>query len=171
MPTVLARRPNAAPAAAAAVIGLLLGSGATYVATRGDSGSGTPSDQVMTAALKPLDVPAASGTATLTQAAPERRTLSVTTAGLPPQAGSFYEVWLLDPATNGMVAVGVLGNNGQGSYVVPAGLDMTAYNSVDVSVQPMNGSTDHSSTSAVGICVLMTRYLSFNSNSAAGTML
>jgi anti-sigma-K factor RskA len=58
-------------------------------------------------------------------------------------------VWLMDPTDKNLVALGVLGVDGRGAYLVPAGLDLSHYTAVDVSLQPMNGSPLHSSVSAV----------------------
>jgi hypothetical protein len=38
----------------------------------------------------------------------------------------FYAVWLMDPSHSGLVSLGVLGVDGRGVYIVPAGLDLTA---------------------------------------------
>lgn len=101
-----------------------------------------------TATLRPLAGVRASGTVTMRgpSAAPE---MAVEITGLPsPGRGHFYEVWLLDPATAKMVAVGVLGPGGTSSYRLPGAL-VTAYSAVDVSLQPDNGSPAHSRRSVL----------------------
>ena len=145
------RRPHGALSlAAAAAVGLIVGIGGTWSVTRSTTPTPTASpSQVSVAVLKPVDEPAAQGTAVLSVASAGQRTITVTVANLPTQAGTFYEVWLMDPADSKLVALGVLGTGGHGDYVVPAGLDLTLYSAVDVSLQPMNGSPAHSSTSAV----------------------
>ena len=60
----------------------------------------------------------------------------------------FYEVWLLDPATQKMLAVGVLSPSGNGDYEVTAGL-MAGYSAVDVSLQSDDGNPAHSQTSVL----------------------
>jgi anti-sigma-K factor RskA len=157
------RRPRwALSLAAAAAVGLVVGIGGTWSVTRSTtptptaspSGSTTPTptaspSQVSVAVLKPVDEPAAKGTAVLSVASAGQRTITVSVANLPTHAGTFYEVWLMDPTDSKLVALGVLGTGGHGDYVVPAGLDLTLYSAVDVSLQPMNGSPQHSSNSAV----------------------
>ena len=136
---------------AAAAIGIIVGSGATYAFTRGAPTQPTTTDpaQVTVAALAPHDDPTASGSAVLRVASPTQRTVTVTVKGLPLEAGTFYEVWLMDPSNAHLVALGVLNAKGEGSYIVPPGLDLSRYSAVDVSLQPMNGSPLHSSNSAV----------------------
>jgi anti-sigma-K factor RskA len=136
--------------AAAAAVGLIVGIGGTWSLTRPTTPTPTASpSQVSVAVLKPVDEPAAQGTAVLSVASAGQRTITVTVANLPTPAGTFYEVWLMDPVDSKLVALGVLGTGGHGDYVVPAGLDLTLYSAVDVSLQPMNGSPQHSSNSAV----------------------
>jgi anti-sigma-K factor RskA len=136
--------------AAAAAVGLIVGIGGTWSLTRSTTPTPTASpSQVSVAVLKPVDEPAAKGTAVLSVASAGQRTITVSVANLPTPAGTFYEVWLMDPTDSKLVALGVLGTGGHGDYVVPAGLDLTLYSAVDVSLQPMNGSPAHSSTSAV----------------------
>jgi anti-sigma-K factor RskA len=135
---------------AAAAVGLIVGIGGTWSLTRSTTPTPTASpSQVSVAVLQPVDEPAAQGTAVLSVASAGQRTLTVTVANLPTHAGTFYEVWLMDPANSHLVALGVLGSGGHGLYAVPAGLDLTSYSAVDVSLQPMNGSPQHSSNSAV----------------------
>ena len=62
--------------------------------------------------------------------------------GLPLRQG-YYEVWLFNPSSNQMVAVGTLADNGTGSFPVPAGLDPHAYHVVDVSAQDYDGDPAH----------------------------
>jgi anti-sigma-K factor RskA len=104
---------------------------------------------VTVAALQPVADPTATGQAVLRVASPTQRTVTVEVTGLPVEPGVFYEVWLMDPSNAHLVALGVLDAQGKGIYVVPAGLDLAKYSALDVSVQPMNGSPLHSSTSAV----------------------
>ena len=68
--------------------------------------------------------------------------LSISTRGLPLRQG-YYEVWLYNPSSNQMVAVGTLADNGTGSFPVPTGLDPHAYHVVDVSAQDYDGDPAH----------------------------
>lgn len=139
------------PLAAAAAVGIVVGSGGMYAATR-DSAPPPAVAQpqaVATASLEPFDDPRASGTAVIRQASSAQRTVTVTVTGLPQRPGAFYEVWLMDPSNAHLVALGVLDSSGHGQFAVPAGLDLDAYSAVDVSLQPMNGSPLHSGDSPV----------------------
>lgn len=137
--------------AAAAVVGLLVGIGGTWTLTRTTAppSQSTPAAAVSVVALHPLDAPAASGTAVLRVVSADQRTLTMTVANLTTPPATFYQVWLMDPTNNHLVSLGVLGADGRGVYVVPPGLDLTRYSAVDISLQPMNGSTKHSQNSAV----------------------
>jgi hypothetical protein len=66
-------------------------------------------------------------------------------SGVPSDPG-FVEVWLLDAKTGGMVALGVLDGD-HGSFAVPPGLDLSAYDQVDVSKEPYDGDPAHSTES------------------------
>lgn len=141
------------PLVAAAAVGVVVGAGGMFAATRSTpapvaSPSASPA-AVTVASLQPLDDPTAAGQAVLRVASPTQRTVTVEVSGLPLVPGTFYEVWLMDPSNAHLVALGVLNAQGRGTYVVPAGLDLGRYSALDVSVQPMNGSPLHSSESAV----------------------
>jgi anti-sigma-K factor RskA len=146
-----ARSRRWATAMVAAAAGLIVGIGGTWTLTRSATPASQPtaSGQVSVVALKPLDVPAASGTAVLRVVSADKRTVTLTVANLPTVPATFYEVWLIDLANSHLVSLGVLGADGRGAYLVPPGLDLTAYSAVDVSLQQMNGSPEHSKKSAV----------------------
>jgi len=73
--------------------------------------------------------------------------MTVDVSELPPAPdGSFYEVWLLQPDTEQMLAVGVLPNSGVASFALPAAI-VANYQAVDVSVQPDDGGVVHSGES------------------------
>ena len=110
-----------------------------------------PSTQPVVAqgSLQPLHAPrAATGSVTVLAEGTTRHMIVRTRdlAGLPSQR--FYEVWLLDPATQKMLAVGVLPPSGSGDYEVTAGL-MAGYSAVDVSLQSDDGNPAHSQTSVL----------------------
>ncbi len=135
---------------AAAAVGLIVGAGGTWALGRSSSDvSPVPNVPMATAALEALDIPDTSGTAVLQVKSPAQRAITVRVSNLPVEAGKFYEVWLMDPSDSHLVALGVLGVDGRGAYVVPAGLDLSQYTAIDVSLQPMDGSPMHSSVSAV----------------------
>jgi anti-sigma-K factor RskA len=66
-----------------------------------------------------------------------------------PRAPGFYEVWLL--ARNGvsMISLGDLNASQTGTFIIPSGTDLRNYSRIDISLQPFNGSTQHSKTSVV----------------------
>jgi anti-sigma-K factor RskA len=66
-----------------------------------------------------------------------------------PRAPGFYEVWLL--ARNGvsMISLGELNASQTGTFIIPPGTDLRNYSRIDISLQPFNGSTQHSKTSVV----------------------
>jgi len=108
-----------------------------------------PSPVVAQASLQPLQAPsAATGLVTVLAEGTTRHMIVRTRdlAGLSSQ--KFYEVWLLDPATQKMLAVGVLPPSGNGDYEVTAGL-MAGYSAVDVSLQSDDGNPAHSPTSVL----------------------
>ncbi len=65
---------------------------------------------------------------------------------------AFYEVWLFDPDTGKMLAVGVLSPDGKSTYSLPQSL-LAQYQVVDISLQRNDGNPQHSEHS-----VLRARY-------------
>jgi hypothetical protein len=132
---------------AAAVVALVVASAAILV-TRDDSSPSAPTAQV---ALRPVGSQPARGEVEMSGRGGSRT--MVVSANLPPaSAKSYYEVWLLDTRTNGMVAVGVLPASGTAHFTLPSDL-VARYNTVDLSLQPDNGVPTHSNQS-----VLRARY-------------
>jgi anti-sigma-K factor RskA len=69
--------------------------------------------------------------------------------GLPaPPGQDFYEVWLFDPPSGRMLAVGVLPPTGKGSYSLPASLE-DSYSAVEISLEPNDGNPAHSKVSVL----------------------
>jgi hypothetical protein len=66
-----------------------------------------------------------------------------------PARPGFYEVWLL--ARNGvsMISLGDLSASHTGTFTVPPGVDLRDYSRIDISLQPFNGSPQHSKASVV----------------------
>jgi len=140
-----ARRPSRRSwvlVAASVAAGVVLGASVAAVIARGDDS--TAAQSARTSSLDPLGDHVTSGTLALTGTSP-RESLSVDLHDSDPGDG-FLEVWLLDAKTGGMVALGVLDGD-HGSYAVPAGLDLAAYDQVDVSREPFDGDPAHSKTS------------------------
>ena len=127
----------AASVAAGAVLG------ASVAALVGRDDDATP-QAARTSMLQPLADHVTNGTLAMT-GQPARESLSVELHDSDPGTG-FLEVWLLDAKTGGMVSLGVLDDE-RGSYAVPPGLDLAAYDQVDVSREPYDGNPAHSEVS------------------------
>lgn len=145
-PTAAARAPRRrAPwllAAAAAVLGVLLGIGGTLLATQDD---GT-APLVAQARLEPLPTKVGEGSARVVGSGTDRE-LDVDVTGLGPVKG-FYEVWLLDADGKKLVSLGLL-RGSHGRFVLPPGVDLNAYPVVDISIEPADGNPAHSGDSVV----------------------
>ena len=142
----VARKNPVILAAAAALVGVLVGTGATYLLTRDRSAAPVSASQIV---LQPLDVPTAHGTAVLAVGIGNQRTLTVHVTGLPVVLGTFYEVWLMNAVPQRLVSLGVLDSAHAGVFQIPPGLDLFSYPVVDISLQPFNGNPAHSGHSAV----------------------
>jgi len=66
-----------------------------------------------------------------------------------PRAPGFYEVWLLARDGVSMISLGDLNADQTGTFIIPPGTDLRNYSRIDISLQPFNGSTQHSKTSVV----------------------
>jgi len=128
--------------AAAAVVGALLGSGVTWAVTQQD---GSDRTTTATSDLVPLGDHSTTGTISLTGSGADAR-VSLENVSDVPEGPGFVEVWLLDADTGGMVSLGVLDGD-EGSWAVPADLDLSAYSEVDVSREPYDGDPAHSTDS------------------------
>lgn len=133
--------------AAAAAVGALLGG--SVVAAVVDNPMST--EVVATAALTPItDGPNGpqQGSAAVTHA-DSGDALAVNTRDLAPPLG-FYEVWLLDPSTGGMIAMGTVpAGTAEVVLPVPPGVDLGRFNTVDISDEPFDGNPDHSAVSVL----------------------
>jgi hypothetical protein len=83
---------------------------------------------------------------TPTKAAQDMQVSTINLAA--PPTGSFYEVWLFNPATGKMLPVGVLSTTGASHYQLADDL-VASYTKVDVSLQQDNGNPAHSNTSVL----------------------
>jgi hypothetical protein len=69
--------------------------------------------------------------------------------GLPtPPGEDFYEIWLFDPPSGRMLAVGVLPPDGKGSYSLPKTTEQ-GYSAVEISLEPNDGDPGHSKVSVL----------------------
>ena len=141
-----ARRLGLVAAALGAAAGLVVGIGGTLI-VRGDEDPGQPAPTVVArAALEPLPDKRAAGVAKVIETT-QGRSLSVDVTGLTATSG-YYEVWLLDADAKRLVSIGLLGS-GQGSYALPADLDLGDFPVVDISLEPFDGDPAHSTDSVV----------------------
>jgi anti-sigma-K factor RskA len=131
------------PALAAVLLLLALGAGGAIIATSRDPEPG------QTLALAPLKRGgAAEGEVRLTRAG-GRATLAV--SGLAPsRRGEFYELWLLSPPGD-LVSLGSfrVGAGGRATLDLPVPVDPSRYRFLDVSVEPDDGDSSHSSRSVL----------------------
>jgi hypothetical protein len=88
----------------------------------------------------------ATGTAVMRATA--RQQLMIVTLHAP-RAPGFYEVWLLARDGVSMISLGELNASQTGTFIIPPGTDLRNYSRIDISLQPFNGSTAHSTTSVV----------------------
>jgi hypothetical protein len=131
-------------AAAAAVLGVVAGGLVTSAVT----GAGNTGDVVASATLAPIDGAGLSGTASIERTDGEA-TLTVDVPDLPPVADGYYEVWMATSDTTTMVAIGTLNPGERAAFTLPAGMDVSSFPVVDVSVEHFDGNAGHSATSVV----------------------
>ncbi len=135
------------PLLAAAVVGLMVGAG--LVALLG-SWQSTP-EVLASAPLGPVpDGPDGAQRGFAEVALVDGvEMLSVTTENLSDPQG-FYEVWLLNLDTGGMIAMGTVPAGVQRTLLpVPIGVDIGEYRLVDISDEPFDGNPGHSSVSVL----------------------
>ena len=137
------RRARWSAPVAAAIVVLLVITGAALLTRDGSS----PDAREEAVQLVAVGNQPAHGRLTMSGAGASR-TMVVSTDLDPTSPTSYYEVWLLDTRTNGMVAVGVLPTNGTAHFTLPSEL-LERYDAVDLSLQPDNGKTTHSSQSVL----------------------
>jgi hypothetical protein len=75
--------------------------------------------------------------------------MTISTLKLPPAgSGRYYYAWLLDPKTNKMLPLGVVGPDGAATFELQTAI-VGRYHAVDVSLQSDNGNPAHSATSVL----------------------
>lgn len=136
-------------AAAAAIVGVVLGGVGGYVlGDRDPSPRDRPAVQARTpvadGTLTPVGQDVVSGDMTVGRR-DGARSLTITFSQTLSGPG-YLEAWLLDPLTNEMLGLGVLGAGG-GTVTVPLEADLTRFTTVDVSREPFDGDPAHSSDS------------------------
>lgn len=129
--------------AVAAVVLVLVGFASTAVllANRDDAG---PQARVE---LTPVAAGSGAGSVAMRASGTTQAMQVDTSLGAAPR-DRYYEVWLLDRESGKMLPVGVLPPDGRGTYRLPNDL-LAGYDTVDISLQPDDGSTQHSSESVL----------------------
>ena len=147
VPDARRRHTAALMGVAAAVVGVLIGVLGTLLVSGLVEEDPSPRVEA-TAALAPLPdgPPGGSGEVRVVPADDGRR-LEVSVSGFEPEAGRYYEVWLLDDAGQRLYSLGALDGDLTGSFRVPADVDLTEFPVVDVSAEPYDGNPGHSAVS------------------------
>ncbi len=135
----------------AVAAGLLVGVAVGAAVTRGGPGdpapdtAADPGSTVAAARLDPFGDWDSTGEATLREVDGRWDLQVQLTAPPSPTEDGFYEVWLLS-ADSGAVSLGNL-QGASGTYLVPYGVDLSDYDTVDVSLEPYDGDPEHSTDS------------------------
>jgi len=142
-------RRRLAGALAAVAAGLVIGIGGTIGVAQ--VVKSPPAHVVARIALSPLPQfpqwQGVTGTAVMRATASRQQQLVITLRA--PARPGFYEVWLLARDGVSMISLGDLSADHTGTFTMPPGVDLRDYSRIDVSLQPFNGSTQHSKTSVV----------------------
>jgi len=151
LPRTRPRRSVLVVAAAAAVVGLVVGGLATAALTeRSSSPAPSQPEAFAITALAPVEGgnPNVSGEVEMYGAEEGHTRMQVLTTALPPAgAGRFYYAWLLDPSTQKMLPLGQVGPDG-GSFDVSDSA-LADYSAVDISLEDDDGDPAHSVTSVL----------------------
>ena len=139
------RRRRWAPLAiAAAVVGILaVGGLATWQVLR-------PAASVVLASATLEAFPAwpdATGTAVVEEAPDGSRVVRVDLS-VPESRGGYTEVWLISSDATRLISLGTVEGT-SGTFPLPSGVDISVYDLVDVSAEPLDGNPAHSGDSIV----------------------
>jgi hypothetical protein len=103
---------------------------------------------VAEAALAPFpDHPGAEGSAQVEQKGDGEQVVRVT-LDASPTPGTYREVWLITADASALISLGVL-DGSEGTFPIPAGVDVRTYVLVDISQEPIDGDPTHSGDSIV----------------------
>jgi hypothetical protein len=137
------------PWLAAAAVVVVGGGIAASIALRGAEPAPTPPPAAVLAEASLValpDWPDASGGAVVRESEGHRTIEISVTSDVPDDA--YREVWLISSDLTKLVSVGLLPGD-EGSFAIPAGIDLGEYPVVDVSAEPLDGNPGHSSDSIV----------------------
>lgn len=149
LPLLPARTWGVAALAAVALLAAGVGIGVLVGGGDGAGGSAAPVVTGPGIALAPLGSAPASASADAHMTGPNRMLLTI--EDLPPApAGTYYEAWLLnDPDDLVPVASFAVGADGRAVVEVPLPAAADRYRFIDVSLQRIDGGTEHSSNSVL----------------------
>ena len=142
LPLTRPRRRTALLVAAAALVGVLVGSVVTGLVVSGGDDGGV----VASADLAPLPQHQGTGAAEVVGTG-DKRVLRLDVTGLTTGEG-FYEVWLLGADGKRLVSLGLL-DGSTASFPLPSQVDLADFPVVDVSLEPADGNPAHSGDSIV----------------------
>jgi hypothetical protein len=142
VPLARPRRRTALLVAAAALVGVLVGSVVTGLVVSGGDDGGV----VASADLAPLPQHQGTGAAEVVGTG-DKRVLRLDVTGLTTGEG-FYEVWLLGADGKRLVSLGLL-DGSTASFPLPSQVDLADFPVVDVSLEPADGNPAHSGDSIV----------------------
>lgn len=137
-----ARRRRTAAWLAAAAAAVVVAAAGTWGTVRQINQPGP--EVVASVDLAPLAAYTDTGSAVVDQLPDGRRELVVTSTSS--EARGFREVWLLAPDASSMVSVGIMDGT-EGTFELPADLDLKQYPVVDISDEPDDGNPAHSGDS------------------------
>lgn len=133
-------------AAAAAVVGLAIGSVATGLIVAANDNGGNGGNVIAQTRLAALPAHSGSGAAEIVGTG-TNRVLELDVSGLTRGKG-YYEVWLLGDNGKRLVSLGLLDGH-TARFPLPPGVDLKDYPIVDVSLEPADGNPAHSGDSIV----------------------
>jgi anti-sigma-K factor RskA len=131
-------------AGAAAIVGVLVGGLVTTALANGSD----PASVVASTSLEPIADSGFTGTAAV-ESTKDGAVLRVNVPDLPAVEDGYYEVWMATPDTTTMVAIGTLSPGQEGTFSLPAGMEVGSFPVVDVSVEHFDGDAGHSAVSVV----------------------
>lgn len=113
-----------------------------------DSIAPTPATVLASAELDAFpDWVGSSGSAEVMVGANGSRVVDVT-VDLPQGGEGYREIWLISTDTSQLVSLGIV-DGATGTFTIPAGLDLSRYDLVDISEEPFDGDPTHSGDSIV----------------------
>lgn len=138
------RRLRWAPAAAAAVVGLLVGGGVTWLGLRPQPEPPVAAPRVLgDATLGPVTATGTEAHAEMLREADGALELRVDVPEVPDAEAGYYEVWLRDADATRLISLGTVTSTST-TLTVPEGIDFARYPVVDVSHEHFDGDPTHS---------------------------